>query len=200
MTEGRNRDVDTSYPHTIENGGGERLTFLARRRDERGEYVEGRNEVSPGAGPPMHVHHLQEESLTVERGTLGFQRQGQDEEIAGPGETVTFAAGDAHRFWNVGVDVLVCTGIVRPPLNIEYFLAEVFASTSRNGGNRPGIFDAAYLSHRYRSEFEILEVPAPVRRLVFPVIVAVGKLLGRHRRFAGAPEPVSVSPRAGIRP
>lgn len=69
-------------------------------------------------------------------------------------------------------------------------LTEIFASNKRHGGKRPGNFDAAYLSRRYRSEFEILEVPAPVRRLVFPVIVAVGKLFGLHRRFAGAPEPV----------
>ena len=47
---------------------------------------------------------------------------------------------------------------------------------------------AAYLSHRYRTEFEILDAPAAVRRLVFPAIVAVGKRLGLHRRFAGAPE------------
>jgi quercetin dioxygenase-like cupin family protein len=178
------------YPHTIDNGGGERLTFAARRRDERGEYLEGENTVAPGAGPPMHVHHLQEESLTVERGTLAYQRPGQPEQIAGPGETVTFPAGDAHRFWNAGDDELVCTGMIRPPGNVEYFLGEIFASMQRHGGKRPGIFDAAYLSHRYRSEFEMLEAPAPVRRFVFPLIVAVGTLLGRHRRFAGAPEPV----------
>ena len=60
--------LDSSYPHTIENGGGEQLTFMAPRRDDRGEYLDGSNVVAPGAGPPMHVHHLQEESLTVERG------------------------------------------------------------------------------------------------------------------------------------
>ena len=54
----------TAYPHTIDNGAGERLTFIARRRDEQGEYLEGHNTVEPGAGPPMHVHHRQEESLT----------------------------------------------------------------------------------------------------------------------------------------
>jgi quercetin dioxygenase-like cupin family protein len=182
--------LNRSYPHTIVNGGGERLIFVARRRDERGEYLEGHNSVAPGAGPPMHVHHLQEESLTVERGTLGYQRKGHAEQSARPGETVTFPPGDAHRFWNAGDEELVCTGIIRPPDNVEYFLAGIFASIKRHGGKRPGIFDAAYLSHRYRSEFEILEAPAPVRRLVFPVIVAVGKLLGLHRRFAGAPEPV----------
>ena len=179
-----------TYPHTIENGGGERLIFSALRRDERGEYLEGSNVVAPGAGPPMHVHHLQEESLTVEQGTMGYQRPGEAEQVAAPGETVTFPPGDAHRFWNAGDEELVCTGVIRPPLNAEYFLTEIFASTRRNGGKRPGLVDAAYLSHRYRSEFEMLEIPAPVRRLLFPVVAAAGRLLGLQRRFAGAPEPV----------
>ncbi len=179
------------YPHTIENGGGESLTFVARHRDERGEYLEVRNTVAPGSGPPMHVHHLQEERLTIERGTMGYRSVGEAERLAGPGATVTFAAGDGHRFWNAGEDDLVCTGIVRPPGNLEYFLEELYASTRRNGGRRPGIFDAVYLTHRYRSEFDILEVPAPVRRLLFPVLAAVGSRLGLHRRFAGAPEPLS---------
>jgi quercetin dioxygenase-like cupin family protein len=180
----------TTYPHTIDNGGGERLTFAARREDERGEYLVGENTVAPGSGPPMHIHHLQEESITVERGTLAYQRPGEPERIVGPGETVTFPAGDPHRFWNAGDDELVCTGEIRPPGNVEYFLGEIFASMQRHGGKRPGIFDAAYLTRRYRSEFEILEAPAPVRRFVFPLIVAVGRLLGRHRRFADAPEPL----------
>ena len=62
------------YPYTIDNGGGERLTFSEVRSDGQGEYQEATNSVSPGSGPPMHVHHLQEESLTVERGTMVFLR------------------------------------------------------------------------------------------------------------------------------
>ena len=178
------------YPRTIEDGGGERLTFLARTRDEHGEVLEVRNAVAPGAGPPMHVHHLQEESLTVEQGTLGFQRLGEAEQHAGPGETVTFPPGVAHRFWNAGEDELVCSGTARPPNNLEYFLTELYASTRRHGGKRPGLLDAAWLSHRYRDEFATLEVPAPVRRFVFPVVARVGGALGLRRRFAGAPEPV----------
>jgi quercetin dioxygenase-like cupin family protein len=180
-----------AYPHTIDNGAGERLTFVAVRRDDRGEFIEVRNSVSPGAGPPMHVHHRQEEGLTVERGTIGYQRQGGPEETAGPGESVTFAPGEAHRFWNAGDDELVGSGYIRPPDNIEYFLTEMYASMQRSGGDRPGLFDSAYLGHRYRSEFAVTEVPPPVRRLVFPVIAAVGRLFGLHRRFAGAPEPIT---------
>ena len=181
----------SAHPHTIDNGAGERLTFVAVRRDDRGEYIEMRNSVAPGAGPPMHVHHLQEEGLTVERGTIGYQSQGGVEQTAGPGESVTFAPGEAHRFWNAGDDELVCTGFVRPPGNLEYYLTEVYASMRRKGGDRPGLFDGAYLGHRYRSEFEMTEVPAPVRRLAFPAIAAAGRLLGLHRRFADAPDPMT---------
>ena len=55
----------------------------------------------------MHVHHLQEESLTVESGIMGWQREGGEDQIAHAGETVTFPPGDTHRFWNAGDDELV---------------------------------------------------------------------------------------------
>ncbi len=180
----------TTYPRTIDNGAGEQLTFVAVGRDERGEFLEVRNFVAPGAGPPRHVHQQQEEAATVQRGRLGYVIEGGPERFAGPGETVFFAAGVAHRFWNAGREELVCTGTIRPPGNIEYFLTQIYASLRRTGGKRPGMLDAAYLSFRYRNEFAITQVPAPVRRFVFPVLFVVGRLLGRHRRFAGAPRPL----------
>ena len=139
----------------------------------------------------MHAHLLQEEALTVERGTIGYQVLGEEERRAGAGETVTFAPGVAHKFWNPGDDELVAGGFVRPPDNLEYFLTEIFASMKRNGGKRPGAFDVAYLLRRYRTEFEMSEVPRPVQKLLFPVVVAAGRLFGWDKRFAGAPEPVS---------
>jgi quercetin dioxygenase-like cupin family protein len=176
------------YPKTIDNGAGERLTFLEPGSADRQEL---RNSVAPGAGPPMHVHHLQAESLTVESGTIAWQLQGGPEQTAGAGETVTFAPGEMHRFWNAGDDELVCTGYVSPPDNLEYFLTQIFASTRANGGKRPGMFDAAYLLTRYRTEFGMAVPPPPVQRVLFPIVVAVGRLFGAHRRFAGAPEPIS---------
>jgi hypothetical protein len=128
---------------------------------------------------------------------MGWQRQGDEELLAQPGETVTFAPGEMHRFWNAGEDELLCSGYVRAPDNLEYFLTQLFASTRPNGGRRPRLFDAAYLMSRYRSEFGLADIPAPVQRFVFPVVVAVGRLLGRHRRLAGAPEPVSRARPAG---
>jgi uncharacterized cupin superfamily protein len=179
-----------TYPHTIENGAGERITFLRRVAGAAGDRLEGENVVKPGVGPPMHVHHLQEESFTVREGRMGYQRPGEPPQFAGPGETVTFGPGDAHRFWNAGESDLRCTGHVEPADNVEYLLTELFESTKRSGGTLPGLFDAAFLMTRYRSEFETMAVPPMVQRLLFPVVVAVGRLLGRYQRYADAPTPV----------
>jgi uncharacterized cupin superfamily protein len=179
-----------TYPHTIDNGAGESLTFLRRVSGTNGERLVVENVVGPGSGPPMHVHHYQEEALTVVQGRIGCRRPGESARFAGPGETVTFRAGEAHKFWNAGEDYLRCTGYIEPADNIEYFLAAIYESQKRTGGSRPDTFDAAFLAWRYRSEFAIVEIPAPVQRFVFPVQVAIGTLLGRYKKYADAPEPV----------
>ena len=180
----------SSYPHTIDNGAGERITFLRRVPGATGDRLEGENVASPGAGPPMHVHHYQVESFTVQRGRMGYQRQGGPEHFAGPGDTVTFAPGEGHRFWNPGPDDLHCTGYIEPADNVEYFLGAIFASAKRRGGTAPDPFDVAFLSTRYRDEFTMVAIPAPVRRFVFPLLVAVGTMLGKYRKYAEAPAPV----------
>lgn len=128
-----------TYPHTIENGAGERLTSRRRVPRPSGDRLEVENRVSPGAGPPMHAHLHQEEALTVQEGRIVYQRLGEPEQLAGPGTTAVFKAGEAHKFRNAGQDVLRVTGYIEPADNLQ---------------------------------------------------VAVGRLLGKYRRYAGAPEPV----------
>ena len=180
----------TTYPHTIDNGAGESLTFLRRVPGRLGERLEVENLVKPGAGPPMHIHRFQDEALTVIEGRIGSQSLGGPARFGGPGDTVVFKAGEAHRFWNAGDVDLKCTGYVEPADNIEFFLGAIYDSTKRGGGHRPDPFDAAYLMTRYRSEFAMVEIPAFVLRVVFPLQVGVGHLLGKYRKYAGAPEPV----------
>ena len=179
-----------TYPHTIDNGAGERITFVRRIPTERGERLEVENVVGPGAGPPMHIHYYQDEALTVKQGRIGYQCAGQPAQFAGVGETVTFKAGEAHRFWNAGDDDLLCTGYIEPPDNVEYFLAAFYDSVKRHGRERPDPFDAAFLMRRYRSEFAMTEIPAAVRRFVLPIQVAIGSVLGRYRKYADAPEAI----------
>jgi quercetin dioxygenase-like cupin family protein len=177
------------YPHTIENGHGEVLTFYRRVSTPNGERLEGDNVVKPGSGPPMHCHHFQEEGFTVMQGRLGYQVQGQPPKFAEVGDSVVFSAGVAHKFWSAGDVDLKCSAFVAPPDNVEFYLAGVFEAQKRGKGKRPEIFDAAFLARRYRSEFTMEEIPAVVRTFVFPLIVLVGTLLGKYRKFANAPEP-----------
>ena len=179
-----------TYPHTIDNGAGERLTFLRRVPGTLGDRLEVENVVKPKAGPPMHIHHYQAEALTVTSGRIGYQRPGQPAQYAGAGATVSFSPGEAHKFWNAGDDDLLCTGYVEPADNLEYMLGAIYASTKRTGKGAPDPFDAAFLMRRYRSEFSMVEIPVAVQRFVFPLQVFIGRLLGKYRKYADAPEPV----------
>jgi len=179
-----------NYPHTIENGAGEQITFIKHVKDSTGDYLEVENLVQPNSGPPMHVHFRQDESLTVVKGKMGVQILGAKEEFFGEGDTATFKAGEAHRFWNAGTGPLICKGWVKPAHNIEYFLTEIYKSTKINGGKAPGKFDAAYLMAKYKSEFDMLEIPSFVKKVIFPITIFIGKLSGKHKKFKDAPEPV----------
>jgi mannose-6-phosphate isomerase-like protein (cupin superfamily) len=179
----------TGYPYTIDNGQGERLTFLGLTEGPDGVRVDAEGFARPGAGPPMHVHYLQAEAARVVRGWLGHQVLGGEPQFAGPGEHVVWPAGTPHKWWNAGTEDLHTTGWCSPPDNIEFFLGALFASVKEHGG-RPGMFDAAFLMTRYRSEFAMLELPAVARRVVMPLIYSVGVLCGKYRKFKDAPPPV----------
>lgn len=173
-------------PYTIESNTGEKLTFQRITIKNGVECLEGYNEIQPKAGPPMHVHYKQDESLTVISGKMGYQNLGGEKKYLGPGETVLFKAGVAHKFWNAGDDVLRCSAWATPPENLVYFLSQIYISINKNGG-RPGMYDAAFLLNRYRSEFAMLEIPKFVQKIMFPIILFFGNLAGKNKKFADAP-------------
>ena len=179
----------TRYPYTIDNGSGERLTFLGITQGPDGERAEADGIAQPGAGPPMHVHYLQEEAARVVSGRLGYQVLGEEAKFADAGELVVWPAGTPHKWWNAGTTELRMTGWCSPPGNVEFFLSTLFALAKQNGG-RPALFDAAFLMMRYRSEYAMLELPALVRRVVVPVVYVVGRTLGKYKKYKDAPEPM----------
>ncbi len=60
----------------------------------------------------------------------------------------------------------------------------------RTGRKRPDFFDAAFLLTRYRTEMGMLEIPTVVQKLGFPILLVVGRILGKYARFKDAPEPI----------
>jgi quercetin dioxygenase-like cupin family protein len=178
------------YPVTISNIHGEVLIFTGLSVNEKGEQVLlVENEVKPRSGPPMHTHFKQDESLTVVTGLLGYQLQGGKEQFAKPGETIIFYRGTPHKFWNAGTDMLRCKGWVSPPNTLVYFLGEIYKSINQNNG-RPGMFDAAYLLNRYKGEYAMNDIPGFVQSVIFPIALFFGKITGKHKKFADAPQPV----------
>lgn len=185
-----NLPVPATLPHTIDNGLGETLTFLRLEKEPDGDRLIVENAVAPGQGPLMHTHWLQDESLTVVRGRLGYQVLGQPAQYAAAGDTVLFRRGVPHRFWNAGDDTLRCTGWVKPANTLVFFLSAIYDAQARSGTHRPEQFDAAYLMMRYAREYDLPEMPGFVKRVIVPATYRVGQLLGKYRKFAGAPAPV----------
>ncbi len=155
-----------TYPYTIENGHGESLTFTGVTHDPDGDRIGADGVAQPGAGPPMHVHYLQDEAARVVTGRMGYQVLGQEPRVAEAGELVVWPAGTAHKWWNAGTTELRLTGWCKPPGNIEFFLGTMFASVKRNGG-------------------------AFVQRVLIPILYVVGRALGKYKKYADAPEPIS---------
>jgi hypothetical protein len=109
-----------NYPIVIDSGTGEQLTFLRRYIENDVELVQAYSMIQPGSGPPVHVHRLHDESLTVIEGLLAGQVQGEE------------------------------------------------------------------------SEFDMLDIPWVVKKIIFPLTRFTGRLKGRLKRYADAPQPVIV--------
>lgn len=176
-------------PQTITSPG-EKITFLKTFVKDGVEILEADIEVQPQAGPPMHTHYKQDESFTILYGTMAYKVPGEEVKYAYPGDTVLIKAGIPHKFWNPGNDVLKCKGYVTPPDNFVYFLTELYKSINENKG-RPGLYDGAYLLNRYKSEFAMLEIPAFVQKVIFPVVLFIGKLTGKNKKYSNAPIPAT---------
>ena len=171
------------------NTGKEQLRLLREIGEGPTARLEGEGIVQPGAGPPLHVHYWQDEGFRVLEGRLGYQLAEGEPRYLEAGEEAVFPAGVAHRFWNAGETELRTEAWINPAGNFVWFITRLHGSIAENGG-KPGFFDAAFLMHHFRGEYDMLVVPAFVKRVIFPVVVALGHALGKYRKYADAPAPI----------
>jgi quercetin dioxygenase-like cupin family protein len=179
-----------TYPHTIENCIGEKLIFQKLQKEPDGDKILVENYVTPGNGPVMHTHWVQDEALTVIKGRLAYEIQGQPVQWANEGDTVLFRRGTPHRFWNDGKDVLHCKGWIKPANTIAFFLTALYDAQNKSGKAQPETFDGAYLIKRYSSEYDLPGIPKLVKKIVIPITYYMGRLFGKYKHFKNAPEPV----------
>ncbi|MFM9950660.1 MAG: cupin domain-containing protein [Saprospiraceae bacterium] len=178
--------MHNQFPFTIETKYGEKINFL--RMEGEKLILEGFCE--PMAGPGMHVHLRQDEGVTVVKGKIGYQILGEEPRYGGPGDSVTFKRGVPHRFWNAGEEELHITGWINPAENVAFFLSTLYDALNRGEDKRPELFDGAYLTCRYRNEFDTPEIPGFVKKVIMPIIYFIGLVTGKYRKFDHAPQPI----------
>ncbi len=157
---------------------GETVTFLEDTQTTNGERLLLEVSLPPsGEGPGPHVHHQQTESFEVLDGVLGVQISDERLELRA-GERIVVPAGSVHDWWNAGEETVRFTALVEPALNMEWMLREIFASCNRRQADAPSPWDGSYVITHLRGENSLADVPAPVQRFVFPLVAAVGSVLG----------------------
>ena len=176
---------------TIRNRHTGEILRLSRVRDAQGQVVLNLDGSLPprASGPPLHVHFHQREEGKVKAGTLGAQ-VGKEKIMVQAGGTAVFAAGTRHNWWNAGDDVLEFSGQAIPAVDLDRYLQGVFAVVNASPNGRPSIFYIAHVLWRHRNSQLIATPPQAIQRIVFPVILFIGRVLGKYRgsSWPGSPE------------
>lgn len=183
-------DVDPEDPAYVENPvTGERARFHTRPDDPATDPLE----LDVWATPEMiplaeHVHPKQDETFTVEAGSLELTRHGSTETV-GRGETVTVEAGTPHTWSNGGSDELHLTVRLEPGLQTEAFLRDLFTLARRGdvgADGAPSPLQVAALYDAYG--YDLLHLASPplrVQKLVFGVLAPVARALGYRANPVG---------------
>ncbi len=190
----------TTSPTTLRLTNRHTGEVLEIRREKRGgETVFGLRGTLPAhrPGPPLHIHHLEDEEGSIAAGTLTAEVDGHRMTF-GPGEIVRLPHGVPHRWWNDGDQPLAFEGYTRPAVDLDRYLQAVFEVMNAGSANRPPLFYLAHLALRHRRTQTVLVMPPVIQTFVFRMVVGVGTVLGRYRgthwpgcptRCTGAPEP-----------
>lgn len=176
---------------TLEHRHTGEILRMRRVRNGQGQIVlalEG--SLPPGAsGPPLHVHFHENEEIVVKTGTLGAQI-GTEKVVVQAGETAVLPAGQRHRWWNAGDDRLENSGHAAPAVDLDRFLQALFAVLNAGPEGKPSIFHLAHVLWRHRRTQLIAVPPPPIQKIVFPVLLLIGHILGKYRgsNWPGSPE------------
>jgi len=160
---------------------GERLTLRRIKTDNGVEELRLTGSLpAHRRGPPLHIHFEEDEYVEVVSGTLSASVDGNSLVIKA-GDSAHFPKGSAHRWWNDGDEELVLRGVVTPAVDLDRYLQALFEVLNAGPPNRPPIFYMAHVLHRHRKTQSTLVVPRMVQRILFPIVVLLGTLLGKYR-------------------
>jgi len=193
MRESNDQALTLELRHT-----GERLTLRRIKTDNGVEELRLTGSLpAHRQGPPLHVHFEEDERGEVVSGTVSALVDSTLLVIKA-GESGHFPKGIAHRWWNDGDEELMLRGVVTPAVDLDRYLPALFDVLNAGPPNRPPIFYMAHVIYRHRKTLLALVVPRAVQRILFPIVVLLGTVLGKYRGTAwpGCPSRCSGAPLA----
>jgi mannose-6-phosphate isomerase-like protein (cupin superfamily) len=175
----------------LENRHTGEILRMQRVRDSEGQTILALDGSLPprADGPPLHIHFHQREEGIVKAGTLGAQ-VGTEKIIVPTGGTAVLPAGVVHKWWNGGDDLLELSGRVIQAGDLDRYLQAIFAVLNASPSGRPSIFYIAHVAWRHRHTQALAIPPRAIQRVIFPLILFVGRVLGKYRgsSWPGSPE------------
>jgi len=166
----------------LENRHTGEILQMRRVRDSDGQTILAIDGSLPprSSGPPPHVHFHQREEGSVRAGTLGA-RVGNKEIVVPAGGSAVFPPGAVHAWWNAGEDLLELSGRAIPASDLDRYLQGIFAVLNAGESGKPSLFYLAHVLWRHRHTQVVNTPPLAVQRITFPVILALGHILGKYR-------------------
>jgi mannose-6-phosphate isomerase-like protein (cupin superfamily) len=184
----------------LENRHTGEILQMRRVHDAQGQVVLTVNGSLPqgSSGPPLHVHLREHEEFIVKAGTLGAQ-VGTKEIVVPAGGTAVLPAGLPHRWWNAGNDLLEFSGQIVPAVDLDRHLQAVFAVMNASASGKPSVFYLAHVVWRNRRTQALAMPPRAIQRILLPLVVVVGRILGKYRGegWPGSPASCPGAPDVG---
>ena len=121
-------------------GPGDRYTFLVTGAQSNGSLFIMEAIIPPGGGPPLHIHHREEESFYLLDGTLEITL-GEKKVKATTGDFVQIPRGTVHAFRNTGSTTARML-LLFSPAGMEKYFEEVLEPVQNRSAAIPPVTDA----------------------------------------------------------
>ena len=120
-------------------GPGDRYTFLVTGAQSNGGYFIMEATIPPGGGPPLHIHHREEECLYLLEAcwTSRWAKKGQ----ATTGDFVQIPRGTVHAFFNAG-NTTARMLLFFSPAGMDKYFEEVLEPVQKRSASIPTVTEA----------------------------------------------------------
>jgi len=163
---------------------GQEITFLETAEGTDGEYIRVASTLAGESGRAhalRHVHPQQTETVTVQSGTLGVEKNG-DRRTLTDDEQVTFEPEDTHAYWNAGDGKLRIEIELRPAMQTEQFMRFGLGLSQVGRTTRSGIplnpLRLGLLMDEFEGHLYVAGIPVALQRLGAKILGPMARAWG----------------------